>query len=134
MLRDSDGARSPFRRCPFPMNTPQGKSSVMRRISTPADVIEAQLTAARAHVPKGARWGRRCTCFRLPEERSEKVQRALTRVGGIETVPAEVFEGAELCVSGAFAQTTGSGGSANIRPLWCAAGLWVSTRRETKSP
>lgn len=63
-------------------------------ISTPSDVIAAQIAAARAHVPKGARWVVVAHAFVAGGAVGE-TERALTRVGGIETVPAEVFDGAD---------------------------------------
>ena len=63
-------------------------------ISTPSDVIAAQIAAAKAHVPKGARWVVVAHAFVAGGAVGE-TERALTRVGGIETVPAEVFDGAD---------------------------------------
>lgn len=63
-------------------------------ISTPADVIGAQIAAARAQVPKGARWVVVAHAFVAGGAVGE-AERALTRVGGIETVPVEVFAGAD---------------------------------------
>ena len=63
-------------------------------ISTPADVIAAQIAAARAQVPEGARWVVVAHAFVAGGAVGE-AERALTRVGGIETVPAEVFAGAD---------------------------------------
>lgn len=63
-------------------------------INTPADVIGAQIAAARAQVPKGARWVVVAHAFVAGGAVGE-TERALTRVGGIETVPAEVFAGAD---------------------------------------
>lgn len=63
-------------------------------ISTPADVIAAQIAAAKAHVPTGARWIVVAHAFVAGGAVGE-TERALTRVGGIETVPVEVFDGAD---------------------------------------
>ena len=68
-------------------------------ISTPSDVIAAQIAAARAHVPKGARWIVVAHAFVAGGAVGE-TERALTRVGGIETVPAEVFDGADYVALG----------------------------------
>lgn len=62
-------------------------------ISTPSDVIAAQIAAAKANVPKGARWIVVAHAFVAGGAVGE-TERALTRVGGIETVPAEIFDGA----------------------------------------
>ncbi|WP_112312178.1 exonuclease SbcCD subunit D [Pseudogemmobacter bohemicus] len=68
-------------------------------ISTPADVIAAQIAAARAQVPEGARWVVVAHAFVAGGAVGE-AERALTRVGGIETVPAEVFAGADYVALG----------------------------------
>ncbi|MBL4918663.1 exonuclease SbcCD subunit D [Szabonella alba] len=68
-------------------------------ISTPADVITAQIAAARAYVPKGARWVVVAHAF-VAGGAAGETERALTRVGGIETVPAEVFAGATYAALG----------------------------------
>ena len=68
-------------------------------ISTPADVIGAQIAAARAQVPEGARWVVVAHAFVAGGAVGE-AERALTRVGGIETVPAEVFAGADYVALG----------------------------------
>lgn len=62
-------------------------------ISTPADVIAAQISAARSQVPEGARWVVVAHAFVAGGTVGE-TERALTRVGGIETVPSDVFDGA----------------------------------------
>ena len=56
--------------------------------------VSAQIAAAKAHVPKGARWIVVAHAFVAGGAVGE-TERALTRVGGIETVPAEVFDGAD---------------------------------------
>lgn len=63
-------------------------------ISTPSDVIAAQIAAAKAHVPEGARWIVVAHAF-VAGGAVGDTERALTRVGGIETVPVEVFDGAD---------------------------------------
>ena len=68
-------------------------------ISTPADVIAAQIAAARDGVPEGARWVVVAHAF-VAGGRVGETERALTRVGGIETVPADVFDGADYVALG----------------------------------
>ena len=68
-------------------------------ISAPADVIAAQISAARARVPEGARWVIVAHAFVAGGSVGE-TERALTRVGGIETVPSDVFEGADYVALG----------------------------------
>ncbi|MDF2142648.1 exonuclease SbcCD subunit D [Paenirhodobacter sp. CAU 1674] len=68
-------------------------------ISTPADVMAAQIAAARGQVPEGARWVVVAHAFVAGGAVGE-TERALTRVGGIETVPAELFDGADYVALG----------------------------------
>lgn len=68
-------------------------------ISAPADVIAAQIAAARGAVPEGARWVVVAHAFVAGGAVGE-TERALTRVGGIETVPPEVFAGADYVALG----------------------------------
>jgi len=68
-------------------------------ISSPEDVLRAQLAAARSAVPQGARWVVTAHAFVAGGDASE-AERALTRVGGIETVPAEAFDGAHYVALG----------------------------------
>lgn len=68
-------------------------------ISAPADVIAAQIAAARGHVPEGARWVVVAHAFVAGGAVGE-TERALTRVGGIETVPSDVFDGADYVALG----------------------------------
>lgn len=112
VLRDSDGEVA-FSALPFSYEYAAREVFGDEMISTPADVIEAQLTAARAHVPKGARWVVVAHAFVAGGAVGE-TERSLTRVGGIETVPAEVFEGADY-VSLGHLHKPQAVGSANIR-------------------
>ena len=68
-------------------------------ISAPADVIGAQISAARGQVPEGARWVVVAHAFVAGGAIGE-TERALTRVGGIETVPADVFDGVDYVALG----------------------------------
>ncbi|WP_208352729.1 exonuclease SbcCD subunit D [Pseudaestuariivita rosea] len=68
-------------------------------ISTPADVVAAQISAARGQVPEGARWVVVAHAFVTGGAVGE-TERALTRVGGIETVPSDVFDGADYVALG----------------------------------
>ncbi len=62
-------------------------------LASPADVLNAQIVAARQHVPVGTRWVVVAHAFVTGSCVSES-ERPLARVGGIETVSAELFEGA----------------------------------------
>jgi exonuclease SbcD len=68
-------------------------------IATPEHVLAAQMAAARRAVPKGARWVVVAHAFVSGAQASE-VERPLARVGGIETVPVEVFDGAHYVALG----------------------------------
>lgn len=67
-------------------------------IKTPHDVLAAQYRAARLNVPKGARWVIAAHAFVAGGHVGE-AERALT-VGGIETVPHTLFEGADYVALG----------------------------------
>lgn len=68
-------------------------------IGTPEDVLRAQVAAARRRVPPGARWVIVAHGFVAGGSGSDG-ERPLTRVGGIETVGAEVFAGADYVALG----------------------------------
>jgi exonuclease SbcD len=68
-------------------------------ISTPNDVLRAQLAQARKIVPAGARWVVAAHGFVAGGTLSD-TERSLTRVGGIETISAEVFAGAHYVALG----------------------------------
>ncbi len=68
-------------------------------MQTPEHVLRAQLTSARAHVPDETRWVVIAHAFVSGAAVSES-ERSLTRVGGIETVPSSVFDGAAYVALG----------------------------------
>jgi exonuclease SbcD len=69
-------------------------------IKSPADVLRAQVSAARPHVSASARWVIVAHAFVTGASASD-TERPLTRVaGGIETVPADVFSGAHYVALG----------------------------------
>ncbi|MCB1526131.1 MAG: exonuclease subunit SbcD [Hyphomicrobiaceae bacterium] len=71
-----------------------------KQIKAPADVVRAQITAARSRVPKGARWVVVAHTFVDGGDASDS-ERPLTRaIGGIETVPWQVFDGAHYVALG----------------------------------
>ncbi len=70
------------------------------QIKAPADVVAAQIAAAKAHLPAGARWVVAAHAF-VEGAAETKSERPLTRaVGGIETVPSHVFDGAHYVALG----------------------------------
>ena len=68
-------------------------------ISVPQHVMRAQISAARRHVPDGARWVVVAHAFVDGAHPSES-ERPLGKVGGIETVCHETFEGAHYVALG----------------------------------
>jgi exonuclease SbcD len=69
-------------------------------ISCPAEVLAAQVASARRHVPDGARWVVVAHAF-VEGATTSDGERPLTRaVGGIETVPSSVFDGAHYVALG----------------------------------
>ncbi len=81
--------------------------------NTPEDVLRAQVAAARRHVPDDARWVVVAHGFVTGANVSEG-ERPLARVGGIETVGSEVFDGAHYVALGHLHRPQ-SAGAAHIR-------------------
>lgn len=68
-------------------------------LQTPQDFLAAQVSCGRRNVPDGARWVIVSHAFVAGASNSES-ERSLTRVGGIETVSPDVFEGAHYVALG----------------------------------
>ena len=68
-------------------------------IASPEDVLAAEVAAARAALPEGARWVIAAHAFVTGGSASEG-ERPLTRVGGVETVRTGIFEGADYVALG----------------------------------
>lgn len=68
-------------------------------IASPAHVLAAQLAQARQHVPAGARWVVTAHAF-VEGGRITETERPLAQVGGIETVPSAMFDGAAYVALG----------------------------------
>ncbi|NSZ17961.1 exonuclease SbcCD subunit D [Agrobacterium vitis] len=68
-------------------------------IATPQDVLAAQVADARRSLPEGARWVVIAHAF-VAGGTSGDTERPLARVGGIETVSPEIFEGAHYVALG----------------------------------
>lgn len=79
-------------------------------LKTPADVLAAQVDAARSMVPEDVRWVILAHTFVVGGKSSESERNLGRVVGGIETVPADVFSGAHYVALGHLhsAQTVGS--------------------------
>ena len=69
-------------------------------IDSPADVIQAQISTAKAHVPKGARWVVVAHAFVAGASPSDSELNLGRTVGGIETVSASVFDEAHYVALG----------------------------------
>jgi len=78
-------------------------------IDTPEDVLVAQVAAARARIPEGARWIIVAHAFVTGGSVSES-ERSLTRVGGIETVRTTAFGGAHYVALGHLHRPQSVGG------------------------
>lgn len=98
VLRDEHGEIA-FSALPFSYEYAAREVFGDEGISAPADVIAAQIAAARDQVPEGARWVVVAHAFVAGGAVGE-TERVLTRVGGIETVPAEIFHGANYVALG----------------------------------
>lgn len=68
-------------------------------IALPEDVIRAQVAAARRHVPQGARWVIVAHAY-VEGGSAGETERPLARVGGIETVRHDTFDGAHYVALG----------------------------------
>lgn len=68
-------------------------------MQTPEDVLAAQVAAARRNVPEAARWVVVAHAFVSGAQESDS-ERPLTRVGGIETVRAAIFDGVHYVALG----------------------------------
>ncbi|MEJ6396704.1 exonuclease SbcCD subunit D [Yoonia sp. 208BN28-4] len=78
-------------------------------IASPEDVLKAQIASARAQVPDGARWIIVAHGFVAGGQTSD-AEKALTRVGGIEYVAANVFDGASYVALGHLHRPQKAGG------------------------
>ncbi|MGO4683678.1 exonuclease SbcCD subunit D [Hyphomicrobium sp. 2TAF46] len=68
-------------------------------MQTPEDVMAAQVASARRNVPEGARWVIVAHAFVAGADGSDS-ERPLARVGGVETVRPDVFNGAHYVALG----------------------------------
>ncbi len=79
-------------------------------LSSPEDVLRAQLSSARQNLPEGARWVVVAHGFVAGASGSEG-ELPLTRIGGIETVNPSVFEGAHYVALGHLHRPQSAGGA-----------------------
>lgn len=100
-------------------------------IATPANVLAAQLTQARQHVPVGARWVVTAHAF-VEGGRITETERPLAQVGGIETVPSAMFDGAAYVALGHLHRAQ-EAGAPHIRYCGSWMGFGFDEADEAKS-
>lgn len=99
VLTDAHGPVA-FSALPFGYEHAARACFVNSNIRTPADVMRAQVAATRPYLPAAARWVVVAHGF-IDGGTDSDSERSLSRaVGGIETVPADVFEGAHYVALG----------------------------------
>jgi exonuclease SbcD len=99
VLHDAHGPVA-FSALPFGYEYAARECFADTNMKCPADVMRAQVAAARPHIPLGARWIIVAHAFVTGASVGE-TERPLTRIaGGIETVPAELFSGANYVALG----------------------------------
>lgn len=98
ILEDDDGLVA-FSALPFAYEYAARECFADEGISAPRDVLNAQLAAAKRYVPQGARWVVVAHAFVAGASGSE-AERPLARVGGLETVEPQAFEGAHYVALG----------------------------------
>lgn len=97
-----DDAHGPvaFSALPFGYEYAARETFADTTLKSPADVLRAQVSAARSRRPTGARWIIVAHAF-VTGAFVSQTERPLTRIaGGIETVPADVFDGAHYVALG----------------------------------
>ena len=99
ILEDADGPVV-FSALPFGYEFAARECFETTEIDSPADVIRAQIAAANAHVPDGARWVVVAHAFVAGASPSDSERNLGRTVGGIETVPADIFAGAHYVALG----------------------------------
>lgn len=99
LILDDDTGAVAFSALPFGYEFAARECFADESISNPEGVLRAQIHAAKRHVPKNARWVVVAHGFVAGGGESES-ERSLTRVGGIETVPINAFDGANYVALG----------------------------------
>jgi len=98
VLEDTAGPVA-FSALPFAYEWAAREAFADPAIATPQDVLEAEIAAARRHVPEGARWVVVAHAFVAGGLGSDS-ERPLARIGGVETVSPGVFAGAHYVALG----------------------------------
>jgi exonuclease SbcD len=130
VLEDANGPVA-FSALPFSYEYAARECFQDESISAPEDVLRAQIGAARRHVPDGARWVVVAHGFVAGANNSES-ERPLARVGGIETVGCEVFDGAHYVALGHLHRPQ-SAGAAHVRYAGAPLAFSFEEAGETKS-
>ena len=99
IVRDDTGPIA-FSALPFSYEFAARECFGREDINCPAEVLAAQLAAARTHVPEGARWVVVAHAFVEGAQNSESERPLGRAVGGIETIPSSLFEGAHYVALG----------------------------------
>ncbi len=99
ILTDGDGPVA-FSALPFGYEFDARECYNTDEIDCPADVIKAQLASAKAFVPNDTRWVVIAHAFVTGANPSDSERNLGRAVGGIETVSADVFEGAHYVALG----------------------------------
>lgn len=99
LILEDDSGSVAFSALPFGYEFAARECFGDESISSPEDVLCAQVQAAKNHVPENARWVVVAHGFVEGGGESDS-ERSLTRVGGIETVPINVFKGAHYVALG----------------------------------
>ena len=120
LLRDAHGVVA-FSGLPFTYEYAARECFADESMQTPHQVVAAQLAAARRHVPEGARWVVVSHAF-VAGARNSESEKSLVPigVGGLETVPPDVFEGANYVALGHLHRAQ-SAGAPHIR--YCGSPL-----------
>lgn len=82
-------------------------------MQTPEDVLTAQVASARRNVPENARWVIAAHAFVSGAHGSDS-ERPLVRVGGVEVVRPEIFDGAHYVALGHLHRPQSIGGAPHI--------------------
>lgn len=98
ILADGNGPVA-FSGLPFTYEYTARECFADETLQNPEDVLAAQVAAARRNVPEGARWVIIAHAF-VSGAQSSDSERPLVRVGGIETVRPEIFDGAHYVALG----------------------------------
>jgi exonuclease SbcD len=98
LLADAHGTVA-FSGLPFAYEYAARECFADEALQTPQDVVAAQIAAARRHLPDGVRWVVVSHAFVAGSTASDS-ERSLVRVGGIETIGPDTYDGAHYVALG----------------------------------